>query len=145
MKKIFNEQDVFKKRILFYLESLIMGGAEKIGVDYLNLLNEIDQYDIFLVINENNGERGNILIDRIPKNIKYQFIIKEKTMERLNYYKEKRKKNKFYKNMYTLYRKKKRFERRKIKEVLKEQQYDILIDFQGRIPLELLNDKIFMW
>lgn len=137
MKKIFNEQDVSKKRVLFYLDSLIMGGAEKIGVDYLNLLNEIDQYDIFLVINENNGERGNILIDRIPKNIKYQFIIKEKTMERLNYYKEKRKKNSFYKIMYTFYRKKKRFERRKIKEVLKEQQYDILIDFQGRIPLEL--------
>ena len=134
-----------KKRILFYLDSLIMGGAEKIGIDYLNLLNEIRKYDIFLVINENNGERGNVLIERIPKNIKYQFIIKEKTMERLNYYKEKRKKNSFYKIIYTFYRKKKRFERRKIKEVLKEQQYDILIDFQGRIPLELLNDKIFMW
>ena len=81
-----NKMYIKRKKILFYLDSLIMGGAEKIGIDYLNLLNEIDQYDIFLVINENNGEKGNILIDRIPKNIKYQFIIKEKTMERLNYY-----------------------------------------------------------
>lgn len=134
-----------KKRILFYLDSLIMGGAEKIGIDYLNLLNEIGQYDIFLVINENNGEKGKVLIDRIPQNIKYQFIIKEKTMEMLNYYKEKRKKNSFYKIMYTFYRKKKRFERRKIKEVLKEQQYDILIDFQGRIPFNLLDRRVIVW
>ena len=134
-----------KKRILFYLDSLIMGGAEKIGIDYLNLLNEIGQYDIFLVINENNGERGNVLIDRIPKNIKYQFIIKEKTMERLNYYKEKRKKNSLYKIMYTFYRKKKRFERRNIKKILENETYDILIDFQGRIPFNLLDRKIIVW
>ena len=122
-----------------------MGGAEKIGIDYLNLLNEIGQYDIFLVINENNGERGNVLIDRIPKNIKYQFIIKEKTMERLNYYKEKRKKNSLYKIMYTFYRKKKRFERRNIKKILENETYDILIDFQGRIPFNLLDRKIIVW
>ena len=134
-----------KKRILFYLDSLIMGGAEKVGIDYLNLLNEIDQYDIFLVINENNGEKGNVLIDRIPKNIKYQFIIKEKTMEKLNYYKEKRKKNSFYKIMYTFYRKKKRFERRNIKKILENETYDILIDFQGRIPFNLLDRKIIVW
>lgn len=134
-----------KKRILFYLDSLIMGGAEKIGIDYLNLLNEIDQYDIFLVINENNGEKGNILIDRIPKNIKYQFIIKEKTMERLNYYKEKRKKNSLYKIMYTFYRKKKRFERKNIKKILENESYDILIDFQGRIPFNLLDRRVIVW
>ena len=122
-----------------------MGGAEKIGIDYLNLLNEIGQYDIFLVINENNGERGNVLIDRIPKNIKYQFIIKEKTMERLNYYKEKRKKNSLYKIMYTFYRKKKRFERRNIKKILENETYDILIDFQGRIPFNLLDRRVIVW
>ena len=122
-----------------------MGGAEKIGIDYLNLLNEIGQYDIFLVINENNGERGNVLIDRIPKNIKYQFIIKEKTMERLNYYKEKRKKNSLYKIMYTFYRKKKRFERRNIKKILENETYDILIDFQGRIPFDLLDRRVIVW
>ena len=134
-----------RKKILFYLDSLIMGGAEKVGIDYLNLLNEIDQYDIFLVINENNGEKGNILIDRIPKNIKYQFIIKEKTMERLNYYKEKRKKNSLYKIMYTFYRKKKRFERKNIKKILENESYDILIDFQGRIPFNLLDRRVIVW
>ena len=134
-----------KKRILFYLDSLFMGGAEKIGIDYLNLLNEIGQYDIFLIINENNGERGNVLIDRIPKNIKYQFIVKEKTMEKLNYYKEKRKKNSFYKIMYTFYRKKKRFERRNIKKILENETYDILIDFQSLLPFENLNEKVIDW
>lgn len=134
-----------KKRILFYLDSLFMGGAEKIGIDYLNLLNEIGQYDIFLIINENNGERGNVLIDRIPKNIKYQFIIKEKTMEKLNYYKEKRKKNSFYKIMYTFYRKKKRFERRNIKKILENETYDILIDFQSLLPFESLSNKVIDW
>lgn len=133
------------KRILFYLDSLFMGGAEKIGIDYLNLLNEIGKYDIFLVINENNGERGNILIDRIPKNIKYQFIVKEKTMERLNYYKEKRKKNVLYKIMYTFYRKKKRFERRNIKKILENETYDILIDFQSLLPFESLSNKVIDW
>ena len=134
-----------KKRILFYLDSLFMGGAEKIGIDYLNLLNEIGQYDIFLIINENNGERGNVLIDRIPKNIKYQFIVKEKTMERLNYYKEKRKRNFLYKIMYTFYRKKKRFERRNIKKILENETYDILIDFQSLLPFENLNEKVIDW
>lgn len=133
------------KKILFYLDSLIMGGAEKVGVDYLNLLNEIDKYDIFLVINENNGKLGNILIDRLPKNVEYQFIIKEKTMERLNYYKEKRKKNSLYKIMYTFYRKKKRFERRNIEKVLQKEFYDVLIDFQGRIPFKLLDERVIVW
>lgn len=122
-----------------------MGGAEKVGVDYLNLLNEIGKYDIFLVINENNGKNGNVLIDRIPKNIKYQFIVKEKTMERLNYYKEKRKRNSLYKIMYTFYRKKKRFERRDISKVLEKESYDILIDFQGRIPFNLLDERVIVW
>lgn len=134
-----------KKRILFYLDSLFMGGAEKIGIDYLNLLSETGMYDIFLVINENNGERGNILVDRIPKNIKYQFIIKEKTMEKLNYYKEKRKKNSFYKIMYTFYRKKKRFERKNIKKILENETYDILIDFQSLLPFESLSNKVIDW
>ena len=136
---------MIKKRILFYLDSLFMGGAEKIGIDYLNLLNEIGKYDIFLIINENNGEKGNILIDRIPKNIKYQFIIKEKTMEKLNYYKEKRKKNSFYKIMYTFYRKKKRFERNKINSILEKEKYDILIDFQSILPFRTLNNKVIAW
>ena len=122
-----------------------MGGAEKIGIDYLNLLSETGMYDIFLVINENNGERGNILVDRIPKNIKYQFIIKEKTMEKLNYYKEKRKKNSFYKIMYTFYRKKKRFERKNIKKILENETYDILIDFQSLLPFESLSNKVIDW
>ena len=139
------ERGTSKKRILFYLDSLFMGGAEKIGIDYLNLLNEIGQYDIFLIINENNGERGNVLIDRIPKNIKYQFIVKEKTMERLNYYKEKRKRNFLYKIMYTFYRKKKRFERKNIKKILENESYDILIDFQGRIPFNLLDRRVIVW
>lgn len=134
-----------KKRILFYLDSLFMGGAEKIGIDYLNLLSETGMYDIFLVINENNGERGNILVDRIPKNIKYQFIIKEKIMEKLNYYKEKRKKNSFYKIMYTFYRKKKRFERKNIKKILENETYDILIDFQSLLPFESLSNKVIDW
>lgn len=63
----------------------------------MNLLNEIG-----IGQNENNGEKGKVLIDRIPKNIKYQFIVKEKTMKRLNYYKEKRKRNVLYKIMYIL-------------------------------------------
>lgn len=123
-----------------------MGGTKKIGIDYLNLLNEIGQYDIFLVINEDNGEKGNILIDRIPKNIKYQFLIKEKTMERLNYYKEKRRKNSLYKIMYTFYRKKKRFEKKKgIEKILRNKNYDFLIDFYNILPNRLINDKTIIW
>ena len=62
------------KKIIFYTDSLIMGGAEKIALDYVKMLNESKRFDITLLINEDNGEE-NILLDKIPKNVSYQFVV----------------------------------------------------------------------
>ena len=40
------------KKIIFNTDSLIMGGAEKIAIEYLKLLNESKKFKIFLLINE---------------------------------------------------------------------------------------------
>ena len=71
------------KKILFCTDSLIMGGQEKISIDYLKMLSESNKYEIFLLINEDNGEKGNIFLDKIPKEIiskinKYRELKKKK-------------------------------------------------------------------
>lgn len=91
-----------------------MGGAEKIALDYVKILNESKKFDITLLINEDNGEE-NVLLDKIPKNVFYQFIVEKEIMEKLNFYRSKKQKNIIYKIPYNYYLSKRR-EKRKNKE-----------------------------
>ena len=123
-----------------------MGGAEKIAMDYLNLLNELGKYEILLLINEDNGENGNILIDRIPKNIKYKFVVDKNIIYKLNKYRELKKKNILYKIFYNYFLKKRRKNYRKnIRKIIKQENYDHLIDFYFKIPKDLLNKHSISW
>lgn len=134
------------EKIIFNTDSLIMGGAEKIAMDYLNLLNELGKYEILLLINEDNGEDGNILIDRIPKNIKYKFVIDKNIIESLNKYRDLKKKNILYKIFYNYFLKKRRKSyKENIRKILKEENYDYLMDFYFKIPQELLDDRVISW
>ncbi|MGL5903239.1 MAG: glycosyltransferase [Cetobacterium sp.] len=131
------------KKIVFNTDSLIMGGAEKIALDYVNLLK--DNYKILLLVNEDNGE-GNILGDMIPENISVKFVVKKDIMDKLNLYRKLKKKNIFYKLMYSIYLNKRRKSyRENITKILKDEEYDFLVDFYCKIPQELVDNRTICW
>ena len=134
------------KKILFCTDSLIMGGQEKISIDYLKMLSESNKYEIFLLINEDNGEKGNIFLDKIPKEIKYKFVIDKEIISRINKYRELKKKNLIYKVFYNYYlRKRKKSYNENIKKLISNIEYDYLIDFTCQLPIELCDNRVFSW
>lgn len=134
------------KKILFCTDSLIMGGQEKISIDYLDMLVESKKYEIFLLINEDNGEKGNVFLDKIPKEIKYKFVIDKNIISKINNYRELKKKNPIYKLFYNHYlNKRKKSYKKNIKEIINNIEYDYLIDFTCQLPIELCDERVFSW
>lgn len=135
------------KRIIFNTDSLIMGGAEKLALQYVKELAK--DYEVYLLINEDNGEEGNILIKDIPSNVRYSFVVDKEIMGNLNKYRKLKKESKYnflYRLKYNYYLKKRRESYRKnIVEILKKENYDILIDFNCKIPKEIINNKTLIW
>lgn len=132
------------KKIIFYTDSLIMGGAEKIALDYVKMLDETKEFDITLLINEDNGEE-NILLDKIPKNISYHFIVEKEIMEKLNFYRRKKQKNFIYKIPYNYYLAKRREKRKNIIDIISKMNYDYIIDFYNILPEEIIDDRVVSW
>ena len=123
-----------------------MGGQEKISVDYLKMLSENDEYEILLLINEDNGKEGNIFLDKIPKKIKYKFVIEKEIISKINKYRELKKGNIIYKLLYNYYLgKRKKSYHKNIIEILKNLKYDYLIDFTCQLPIELCDERVFSW
>lgn len=134
------------KKILFCTDSLIMGGQEKVSIDYLNMLVESKKYEIFLLINEDNGEKGNIFSDKIPKEIKYKFVIDKEIISQINKYRELKKRNLIYKIFYNSYlRKRKKSYEKNIKQLVSNIEYDYLIDFTCQLPVELCDNRVISW
>lgn len=134
------------KKILFCTDSLIMGGQEKVSIDYLKILSENSEYEISLLINEDNGEEGNIFINDIPKKIKYQFVIDKEIISKINKYRELKKGNLIYKILYNYYLgKRKKSYLKNIKEIVKKEEYDYLIDFTCQLPIELCDNRVISW
>lgn len=132
------------KKIIFYTDSLIMGGAEKIALDYVKMLDETKEFDITLLINEDNGEE-NILLDKIPRNISYHFVVEKEIMEKLNFYRRKKQKNIIYKIPYNYYLSKRRKKRKNIINVISEMSCDYIIDFYNILPEEIIDDRVVSW
>lgn len=134
------------KRILFCTDSLIMGGQEKVSIDYLKMLLENSDYKISLLINEDNGEEGNIFINDIPKKIKYKFVIEKEIISQINKYRELKKGNPIYKLFYNYYLgKRKKSYLENIKKIIKQEEYDYLIDFTCQLPIELCDTRVISW
>lgn len=121
-----------------------MGGAEKIALDYVKILNESKKFDITLLINEDNGEE-NVLLDKIPKNVFYQFIVEKEIMEKLNFYRSKKQKNIIYKIPYNYYLSKRREKRKNIVNVISKMNYDYIIDFYNILPEEIIDNRVISW
>ena len=133
-------------KILFCTDSLIMGGQEKISIDYLKMLAESKKYEIFLLINEDNGEEGNVFLNRIPKEVNYKFVIDKEIISKINSYRELKKKNPIYKFFYNYYlgQRKKSYEKN-IKQIVRDIEYDYLIDFTCQLPIELCDERVYSW
>ncbi len=131
---------------MFCTDSLIMGGQEKVSIDYLNMLVESKKYEIFLLINEDNGKEGNVFLNKIPKEIKYKFVIDKEIIIQINKYRELKKKNLIYKIFYNYYlsKRKKSYERN-IKQLVSSIEYDYLIDFTCQLPIELCDNRVISW
>lgn len=135
------------KKIIFNTDSLIMGGAERLAIGYANELSKY--YEVLLLINENNGIQGNVLEKEISSRIKYQYVIDDEIIFKINRYREKKKENKyniFYKILYNYYLKKRRKSYKKnIEKIIKNQKYDILIDFCCKIPQSICDNRTISW
>ncbi len=86
------------KNIIFRSGSLRMGGLERILVETLQNL-DLKKNKIHLLI-EDNSEIDNFFINFIPKEIKIYFLKAKETIDSTHYYRERRKKNLYYKIMY---------------------------------------------
>lgn len=135
------------KTILFNTDSLIMGGAEKLAIQYVKVLSK--DYKIILLVNEDNGRKGNILEKDIPENVEYKFIVDKAIMDNINKYrnlKQKHKKNLWYRIKYNYFLKRRRKSfRENIINYIKNKKYDILIDFNNKLPLEIADNRMISW
>lgn len=121
-----------KKKILFYVSGIGLGGVEKVILEVLKGIDK-EKYDIKLGL---NNENENFFENEIPKEINYQYMVNRKIIEKtLMYKKRKNILNKlFYSYMlwYEKYIAKKKF--------LKfAEDRDILIDFKSGDYLRLIN------
>lgn len=135
--------------ITFVHKSLVTGGAERILINYLNLLSFVENLNITLLLLENRGEK-NINIEDINKNINIQFILNTKESEK--YAKSENEiQNK------SLFRKYYKYQYRKTNEKIIERigyylhntPIDLVINFNSHLDIFLREHKInyplFRW
>ncbi|MGL5052671.1 MAG: glycosyltransferase [Cetobacterium sp.] len=133
-------------KILFYNGSLRMGGAEKILVQILKGLDKEDKSIDLFISDDVKGE--NFFETEIPKEIKLNYLISNELIKKTIYHKTKKKKliNKIF---YNYYMKKEQKEKvRKLKELLKDKSYDVVVDFDMGLSknIDLVKaDKKIAW
>lgn len=133
-------------RILFYNGSLRMGGAEKILIQILKGLDKADKNIDLFISDDVKGE--NFFESEVPKDVKIKYLISSDLIEKTIYFKRK-KKNLISKLFYNYYMKKEQKEKiRKLKELLKDKSYDIVVDFDMGLSknIDLVKaDKKIAW
>ena len=84
-----------KKKILFYVSGIGLGGVEKVILEVLKGIDK-EKYDIKLGL---NNENENFFENEIPKEINYQYMVNRKIIEKTLMYKKR--KNIFNKLLYS--------------------------------------------
>jgi len=134
------------KKILFKSGSTMMGGLEKVQLEYINFLVENKNYEIKVVIENDNGPE-NKLESLIKTEVTYlknfDYIMKIKNAR------SERKKNIFSKIKYNyLIKKERNYSKKKFIEIYNEYKPDVVIDFDSsliRFISELKNSKNVVW
>lgn len=135
--------------ITFVHKSLVTGGAERILINYLNLLSSVENLNITLLLLENRGEK-NINIEDINKNINIQFILNTKESEKYSK-SENEIQNKSLFRKYYKYQYRKTNEKiiERIGNYLHNTPIDLVINFNSHLDIFLREHKInyplFRW
>ena len=121
------------KKILFYTSGVGLGGVEKVILEVLKAIDK-NKFDIKLGL---QYENENLFESEIPREIEYKYMLPQKVINKSLYYRLK-KKNIFYKLMYSFMLK---YEKYIIKKnYLKfSKDREIVIDFKSGDFLKLIN------
>ena len=133
-------------KILFKSGSTMMGGLEKVQIEYINFLLEQEKYQIKIVIENDNG-KDNALEKYITSNVtylkNYNYILEIKNLR------ENRKKSLWSRIKYNLaITKEKKYADNKFLQIYKEYKPDIVIDFDSsltKIIDKLNSSKNLVW
>ena len=134
------------KKILFKSGSTMMGGLEKVQIEYINFLLEQEKYQVKIVIENDNG-RDNALEKYINSKIIYlkdfNYILKIRKLREI------RKKSLWSRIKYNLaITKEKKYADNKFLQIYKEYKPDIVIDFDSsltKIIDKLNSSKNLVW
>lgn len=134
------------KKILFKSGSTMMGGLEKVQIEYINFLVKQEKYQIKIVIENDNG-KDNALEKYINSNVTYlkdyNYILEIKNLR------ENRKKSLWSRIKYNLaISKEKKYADNKFLQIYKEYKPDIVIDFDSsltKIIDKLNSSKNLVW
>lgn len=136
-----------KRTILISSGTFVMGGVEKVLVEYLNLI-DLDKYKVILFMDSDLGEL-NILEKEVPESIEIIYLKSKKTVIKTLPFKNKKRKllDKI------IYEKLKMYERKEkknkfLEEYHKIKKVDIIIDFDyglSKIIPEVKNVKKMVW
>ena len=133
-------------KILFKSGSTMMGGLEKVQIEYINFLVKQEKYQIKIVIENDNG-KDNALEKYINSNVtylkNYNYILEIKNLR------ENRKKSLWSRIKYNLaITKEKKYADNKFLQIYKEYKPDIVIDFDSsltKIIDKLNSSKNLVW
>ena len=133
-------------KILFKSGSTMMGGLEKVQIEYINFLVKQEKYQIKIVIENDNG-RDNSLEKYINSNVTYlkdyNYILEIKNLR------ENRKKSLWSRIKYNLaITKEKKYADNKFLQIYKKYKPDIVIDFDSsltKIIDKLNSSKNLVW
>lgn len=118
-----------RRKIAFFIKSLGIGGTERVLIAYLRGLVSENKHDIELIVNRNCDV--NILLEDVPKEVVIRYILNRDFDNFLEKISIKRKKNTFYRVMYSIMVPiSKKYRERKIEKLIKEDKIDILVDFE---------------
>lgn len=134
------------RKILFKSGSTMMGGLEKVQIEYIDFLVKQEKYQIKIVIENDNG-RDNSLEKYINSNVTYlkdyNYILEIKNLR------ENRKKSLWSRIKYNLaITKEKKYADNKFLQIYKEYKPDIVIDFDSsltKIIDKLNSSKNLVW
>lgn len=132
-----------RKKVLFYTSGIGLGGVERVILEVLKLIDK-DKFDIKLAL---QYENENLFEDEIPKEVDYKYMLPLNIINRSLYYRS-RKKNIFYKVLYSLNM---MYEKYIIKKNYLEysKDRDIVIDFKSGDFLKLItlnkNQRKICW
>ena len=134
------------KKILFKSGSTMMGGLEKVQIEYINFLVKQEKYQIKIVIENDNG-KDNALEKYINSNVTYlkdyNYILEIKNLR------ENRKKSLWSRIKYNLaITKEKKYADNKFLQIYKKYKPDIVIDFDSsltKIIDKLNSSKNLVW